>query len=125
MRILYITSVTLVGLVLISSPAHAETALEHLQTEPRPVFKENHTLLPLSRWGWSLPVETSVEFCEHWGYALELKVFIDEVGEITLNARPAGSVYRVTAEVKVRFEPPIVTMELLDKNAMRPSFGFD
>ena len=22
---------------------------------------------------WSLPVETSVELCEHWGYALELQ----------------------------------------------------
>ena len=54
-----------------------------------------------------------------------MKVFIDEVGEITLNARPAGSVYRVTAEVRVRFEPPIVKLELLDKNAMRPSIGFD
>ena len=73
MRILYITSVTLVGLVLTSSIAHAETALEHLQTEPRPVFKEDHTLLPLSRWGWLLPVETSVELREYWGYALELQ----------------------------------------------------
>jgi hypothetical protein len=204
MRIFYITSVTLVGLVQTSSTAHAETALEHLQSEPRPVFKEGHTLLPLSRWGWSLPVETSVELCEHWGYVLEfgsyatkavaekahdpqsrqgkvcaltaenpqryplfvithrpigskdfqdhiqrtgkdlpayefptgdpdvrvlarkhrrrnqwlvtawaaageardVKVFIDEVGEITL-------------------EPPIVKMELLDKNAVRPSIGFD
>ena len=60
-------------LVLTSSPAHAETAMEHLQAEPRPMFKEGHTLLPLSRWGWSLPVETSVELCEHWGFALELK----------------------------------------------------
>jgi hypothetical protein len=59
------------------------------------------------------------------GEARDVKVFIDEVGEITLNARPAGSVYRVTAEVKVKFEPPIVKMELLDKNAMRPSIGFD
>lgn len=73
MRILYITSVTLAGLVLSPSTAHAETALEHLQAEPRPVFKEGHTLLPLSRWGWSLPVETSVELCEHWGFALELQ----------------------------------------------------
>ena len=50
MRIPFI-SVTLVGLVLTSSPAYAETALEHLQAEPRPVSKEGHTLLPLSRWG--------------------------------------------------------------------------
>jgi hypothetical protein len=57
------------------------------------------------------------------GEARDVKVFIDEVGELTLNARPAGSVYRVTAEVKVKFEPPIVKMELLDKNAMRPSVG--
>jgi len=32
---------------------------------------------------------------------------------------------QVTAEVKVKFEPPIVKMELLDRNAMRPSIGFD
>jgi hypothetical protein len=59
------------------------------------------------------------------GEARDVKVFIDEVGEVTLNARPAGSVYRVTAEVKVKFEPPIVKMELLDKNAMRPSLGLE
>jgi len=59
------------------------------------------------------------------GESRDEKVFIDEVGEITLNARPAGSVYRVTAEVKVQFEPPIVKLELLDKNAMQPSIGFD
>jgi hypothetical protein len=71
MRILYIASVTFVGLVLTSHTAPAETALEHLQAEPRPMFKEGHTLLPLNGWGWSLPVETSLELCEHWGYALE------------------------------------------------------
>jgi hypothetical protein len=59
------------------------------------------------------------------GKARDVTVFIDEVGEITLHARPAGSVYRVTAEVKVQFEPPIVKMELLDQNAMQPSRGFD
>ena len=59
------------------------------------------------------------------GIRLGIAVFIDEVGEITLNARPAGSAYRVTAEVKVKFEPPIVKLELLDKNAMRPSAGLD
>jgi hypothetical protein len=59
------------------------------------------------------------------GEARDVKVFIDEVGELTLNTRPAGSVYRVTAEVKVQFEPPIVKLELLDKNAMRPSMGLD
>ena len=53
----------------------------------------------------------------------EGKVFIDEVGVITLNARPAGSVYRVTAEVKVKFEPPIVKMDLLDKKAVRPNLA--
>ena len=59
------------------------------------------------------------------GEARDVKAFIDEVGEITLNARPAGSVYRVTAEVKVKSEPAIVKMERLDNNAMRPSMGLD
>jgi len=47
-----IVTIILVGLVVTSSPAYAKNALEHLQAEPRPVFKEGHTLLPLSRWGW-------------------------------------------------------------------------
>ncbi len=51
--------------------AWAETALEVLQGAPKPRFREGHTLLPLTRWGWTMPFEVRVELAEHWGYALE------------------------------------------------------
>ena len=44
--------------------APAQTALEHLRAAQPPVFKPGHTLIPLSRWGWSVPYEVTVELCE-------------------------------------------------------------
>lgn len=61
----------LVMLMACAAAALAETAVEHLRAAKPPVFKKDHTLLPLSRWGWSLPYEATVELCEKWGYALE------------------------------------------------------
>ena len=51
------------------------------------------------------------------GEAREVKVTIPEVGEVTLNARPAGSVY------VVRTSGGKTTIELLDVDAMRPSLS--
>jgi hypothetical protein len=51
--------------------ARAETALEFLQQAPKPHFRPGHTLLPLTRWGWTMPLEVRVELAESWGYALE------------------------------------------------------
>jgi len=58
------------AVVTISDPAAAQTALEHLKVAPKPVFRKGHTLLPLTRWGWSMPYEVRVKLCEDWGYAL-------------------------------------------------------
>ena len=58
------------------------------------------------------------------GQARRVAVFIGEVGELTLHARPAGSVYRVKATVRTKNEPPEVVVNLLDKDSMRPSVGF-
>jgi hypothetical protein len=61
-----------IGLMMIcATMALGQTAVEHLRAAKPPVFKQDHTLLPLSRWGWSLPYEATVELCEKWGYALE------------------------------------------------------
>ena len=43
---------------------------------------------------------------------------------MTLKARPAGSVYRVSATVETKHEPPIVQTELIDDDPMDPSAGF-
>ena len=59
-------------LAIIGTPtARAQTAAEHLKALPKPVFKQGHTLIPLTRWGWELAYDAKVELCENWGYALE------------------------------------------------------
>ncbi len=55
----------------IALPASAQTALETLQAGPRPLFKEGHSLLPLSTWGPEFDFEVRRELCEHWGYCLQ------------------------------------------------------
>jgi hypothetical protein len=55
------------------------------------------------------------------GPARKATVFIDEVGKLKLNARPAGSVYRVKATIPTKHEPPVVELELLDEDPMYPT----
>ena len=55
--------------------AFGRTAVEHLTDSTPPVFREGHTLIPLSRWGWTLSSEATVELCEKWGYALEFGLY--------------------------------------------------
>lgn len=75
-----LTSVSLVRIILgvavifaalLAPEAYAKTALQMLQEAPKPQFRAGHTLLPLTRWGWTMPFEVRVELAEHWGYALE------------------------------------------------------
>jgi hypothetical protein len=54
---------------------YGKTALEYLREAPQPHFRQGHSLLPLSRWGWSMPFEVRVELCECWGYALEFGLY--------------------------------------------------
>ena len=49
----------------------AGTALQHLGASPRPNFRKDHTLLPLTRWGWIMPFDVRIELADKWGYALE------------------------------------------------------
>jgi hypothetical protein len=55
------------------------------------------------------------------GPARDVTVEIPDLGPVTLNARPAGSVYLLTKTEPVRYEPPIVTATLIDTDAMLPS----
>jgi hypothetical protein len=52
-------------------PASAKDALQFLQQAPPPVFRKGHTLLPLTRWGWTMREDVRVELAARWGYALE------------------------------------------------------
>ena len=49
---------------------------------------------------------------------------VPELGVVTLEARPAGSVYLAKAKVNMQFEPPEVELKLLDADPMNPTAGF-
>ena len=51
---------------------------EYLATLPHPVFKANNTMMPLSRYGWSLSYPTNKEL-QRWGYALDFGSVCDGV----------------------------------------------
>jgi hypothetical protein len=58
-------------LLAVPRPADDVTPDQWLKAQPRPRFREGHTLPPLTRFGWTLPFETRVELTENWGFALE------------------------------------------------------
>ncbi len=58
---------------------------EWFQTLPRPSFKEGHSLLKLSRFGWSIPFELKVELADHWGYALPISGYLGDTDIDLLN----------------------------------------
>lgn len=47
------------------------TPAQYLAGLPQPNFRKDHTLPPLTRFGWTLPFEARVELARRWGYALE------------------------------------------------------
>ena len=56
-------------------PSAAEEEISpaaYLASLSRPVFRAGHTLPPLTRYGWTLPLEVNAELARHWGYALEM-----------------------------------------------------
>lgn len=52
----------------------ASTALQFLNAATKPVFKVNHTLLPLTRWAWPLSYDLNVAMATDWGYALDISL---------------------------------------------------
>ncbi len=87
-----------VALVATSAPeSPALTAMEHLRAAPAPVFRPAHTLLPLSRWGWSMPLDVRIELCERWGYALEFGGYVTDKAIDELEQKPDSANARVVA----------------------------
>lgn len=52
------------------------TPSEWLSRQPKPKFKEGHTLPMLTRYGWDLDFETQKEFAD-WGYCLQTDTYTD------------------------------------------------
>jgi len=79
------SAVAAIGAVAAAAEPDAEAAraatvspATWLARQPRPAFRPEHTLPPLTRWGWSLDFETRVEFATHWGYCLELAGYLND-----------------------------------------------
>ncbi|HJO93446.1 MAG TPA: hypothetical protein QF753_08595 [Victivallales bacterium] len=47
------------------------TPAQYLKSIPRPNFKKENTMLPLTRWGWILSLNCRIELADNWGFALE------------------------------------------------------
>ena len=53
------------------------TPAEYLAAQPKPAFRPGHTLPPLTRFGWTLPLDARIALAEHFGYALEFGGYAD------------------------------------------------
>lgn len=87
----------ILALVLLAPWAGAATLAELLAATPAPTFKEGHTLLPLTRWGWNMPLEVRVDLCERWGYALEFGGYLTEKMVADLDTNPESANAKVVA----------------------------
>jgi len=54
-----------------AEPVAAVTPAQWLKAQPKPKFQKGYTLPPLTRYGWTLPLDARIELTENWGYALE------------------------------------------------------
>ncbi len=52
------------------------TPAEYLAGQPQSSFWKDHTLPPLTRFGWTLPFDARVELARRWGYALEFGGYV-------------------------------------------------
>ncbi len=69
----------MVGVVLtVQHAGLAETPAGWLKRQPKPVFREGHTLYPLTRYGWTLPIDARIELAENWGFCLEFGGYVTE-----------------------------------------------
>ncbi len=77
-RFRWLTALLFLGTVTapaaVPSAAPAKSPGELLAAQAPPTFRRGHTLPPLSRWGWNMPVDVRIALCERWGYALEFGV---------------------------------------------------
>ena len=67
-------AIPLLALLLPLFPAKAAeeiTPAQWLARQEKPAFAAGHTLPPLTRFGWTLPIDARIELAASWGYCLE------------------------------------------------------
>jgi len=105
-------------LLSVAREGHSASALEHLQAVPKPAFAAEHSLPPLTRWGWRMPFDLQVELCRHWGYALELGgVNANTLKKLDEPDSPPAKLVALTAKDPERYPLSVL--------AHRPYYGAD
>jgi hypothetical protein len=90
----------LIGTAGVRAETNARPALtlaEHLKAANAPVFRQDHTLPPLTRWGWSMPIDVRIELTEKWGYALEIGGYVTDALVDELERNPTNGNGRIVA----------------------------
>jgi hypothetical protein len=108
----------LLTVLAVGQSVRAGSALAHLRAAKRPTFAAGHSLPPLTRWGWRLPLDLQVELCEHWGYALEL----GEVNARTLEQLEDPKSFASKLVARTARDPKRYPLSVL---AHRPYYGKD
>jgi hypothetical protein len=114
--------VTLASVALVAVQARAATLGELLAAAPQPVFKAGHTLVPLARWGWSMPLDVRIGLCEHWGYALEFGGYLTEkaVAELDDPENANAKLIALTASDPGKYPLAVLTHRPLGGNSELP-----
>jgi hypothetical protein len=62
----------------LTSTLAAMTPADWLKSQPKPQFRDGHTLPRLTRYGWvdNVPTDARIELCEGWGYAIQLGPYL-------------------------------------------------
>ena len=84
-------------------PVALITPAQWLQRQTKPIFKKGHTMPRLTRYGWDLSFETSVEFAENWNYVLQTNYLSDETWLPTVNAAAGVSTPEIEVCLSSRF----------------------
>ena len=78
----WLTALTMAGAIAVEvetappDDAKRVTPAAWLRLQPRPTPRAGHTLPPLTRYGWVLPLDARIELTENWGYALEFGGYV-------------------------------------------------
>ncbi len=102
----------MVACVVLSSASHAQTVAssaaappvemitpaQWLKRQPKPIFKPGHTMPRLTRYGWSLALDTNVELTENWHYALQLPTYLSDEDRVLERLKdPNDEVFKIVA----------------------------
>lgn len=102
--------------------AHAKSPGELLAEQPAPTFRDGHTLPPLTRWGWNMPLDVRIALCEHWGYALEFGVIGDRaLAKLDDPESDQAKIVALTRSDPARYPLFVTTLRPFHKKAFRES----